>query len=283
MNMNFKTLIAIFGAAAILLSCGEPPVQEAIVGDASNGEALFQANCTVCHQADGKGKAGFAPSLNNIDFLAIADDHLIKQFILEGRAGTTMIPFKNNPDVANNINDLVVYMRSWSKDFPLYKEILLDKRWESDGDASNGEALFANYCAACHGDQGQGYSAKGSGTGIGNPAFLALVPDDYIKQTLLLGRAGTAMKPFDGAKGVANLSDEEMNDVVSFLRTKGEYIEVTATDSLSSSQTSEADFNILLDPYYLIVVVMLVFFAFVLFYIMIIVLQLKKMLIKDKG
>jgi len=283
--MNFKTLIILLVSAMIIWSCGEPPIQEPIVGDVAIGEAIFQSNCIACHQSDGKGKSGLAPSINNIDFLAIADDHLIKRFILEGRTGTTMIPFKNIPDVATNIDDLVAYMRSWSKDYALYKEIVIDKSWESQGDATNGSALFTTFCAACHGNDGQGYSAKGSGTGIGNPAFVSMVSDDYIKQTLLLGRAGTAMKPFDGAKGVASLSNAEMDDIVSFLRTKGEYkMEQVSSSSVSSSNSVSAttDMSMFTNPYFVIIMVMLVFFALLLIYMMFIIKRIKGLILEDE-
>lgn len=226
--MNYIKLIGIFGITAILFGCGEstdaPVKLDPIKGDIAKGAEIFKTNCTACHQQDGKGKAGFAPSINNIDFLAIADDHLVKRFILEGRPGTAMMAYKNNPAVADNVNDLVAYIRTWSEGFALYEELPLNREWKSGGDAGNGETLFANYCASCHGENGQGYSAGGSGTGIGNAAFLAIAPDDYIKQTILNGRAGTAMKSFDGAKGVAHLTDSDMDDVISFLRTKGEYV-----------------------------------------------------------
>ncbi len=221
--MNYKLYIGIALTATLLLNCSESKNSNLISGDVNNGKTLYETNCAACHQQDGKGKTGFAPSLNNIDFLAVADDHLIKRFILEGRAGTIMTPFKNNPNVAGNVDDIVAYMRSWSEDFDLYNETPIDYEWKSNGDAGKGEALYANYCAACHGDQGQGYFAGGSGTGIGNASFVSMVPDDYIKKTLLMGRVGTAMKSFDGAKGVANLTNIEMNDVIAFLRTKGEY------------------------------------------------------------
>ncbi|HJL69815.1 MAG TPA: c-type cytochrome, partial [Anaerolineales bacterium] len=38
------------------------------------GQALYQANCVFCHQADAIGKAGFAPSLTNSELLSMASD-----------------------------------------------------------------------------------------------------------------------------------------------------------------------------------------------------------------
>lgn len=222
----FKINIVSFFIALVLgltlSSCGSDDKKEIarnfIDGEKAKGSKIFDTYCTACHQQDGKGKIGFAPSINNIDFLALADDELLKKFVLEGRPGTTMIPFKNMPDVAKDINHLVAFMRSWEKDYELFKPVHVDEGWNSEGNVANGSSLFSTYCASCHGDKGIGYAAGGSGTGIGNAHFLKLVSDDYIKQTLILGRAGTAMQSFAGAKGIAHFTDSDMDDVVAYLR-----------------------------------------------------------------
>ncbi|MCB9426501.1 MAG: c-type cytochrome [Flavobacteriales bacterium] len=222
-HLSFIVVVAL---GLLITSCGKDKSRESynlvarklITGDVTKGEEIFKTNCTACHQADGKGKAGFAPNINNIDFLSIADDELVKQFILEGRAGTAMTAYKNMPHVADNINDLVAYIRSWEKNYELMEPVSLNHEWKSNGNAANGKELFKEFCAYCHGKHGEGYSSGGAGTGIGNPNFLRLVPDDYIKQTLIIGRNGTAMKSFAGAKGVAHLTDSDMNDIISYLR-----------------------------------------------------------------
>jgi len=281
--MNYKLYVGIALLMAILLSsCSEESTTKSvIIGDVSNGKTLFETNCAACHQKDGKGKTGFAPSLNNIDFLAIANDHLIKRFILEGRAGTTMASFKNNPNVAENVDDIVAYMRSWSKEFALYEQIPLDYEWKSNGDADNGKALFANYCAACHGAEGQGYFAGVPGTGIGNASFVSAVPDDYMKQTLLIGRVGTAMKSFDGAKGVANLTNNEMDDVVAFLRTKGAYNKLVATATTaeySEPATGSYTFSggLITIPYLLFIICITAFALITIIYALSVINKLQK-------
>ncbi len=277
--MNYKLYLGIALLATLLISCSEPDTPNLITGNASNGKTLFETNCVACHQKDGKGKTGFAPSLNNIDFLAVADDHLIKRFILEGRAGTTMASFKNNPNVAENVDDIVAYIRSWSEDFALYEQTPLDYQWKSDGDAENGKGLFANYCAACHGAEGQGYFAGVPGTGIGNASFVSMVPDDYIKQTLLTGRVGTAMKSFDGAKGVANLTNNEMNDVVAFLRTKGEYNQLVAEASSEPSTTGNYTYNsagLFAVPYLLLIICVTILALITIIYSLSVITKLQK-------
>jgi mono/diheme cytochrome c family protein len=230
LKKSISVVVLSFTLGLLVTSCGGDSAGEKstasvervyIKGDVAKGAEMFKTNCTACHQADGKGKAGFAPNINNIDFLSIADDALIKNFILEGRAGTSMMSYKNMPNVADNIDDLVAYMRSWEKEFELAKVTPVDAHWKSSGDAANGGKLFQEFCMYCHGADGEGYASGGAGTAIGNPAFLSLVSDDYIKQTLILGRNGTAMKSFAGAKGVAHMTDSDMDDVVKYLRELG--------------------------------------------------------------
>lgn len=182
------------------------------------GALAFSQNCVVCHQDGGVGKPGLAPSINNPDFLAIATDEVIKKTILEGRSGTTMIPFKSNPKVADKIDDIVAYIRYMENYYELFDRVNVDADLVIAGDVQKGEASFNTYCVSCHGPEGVGYSAGGSGTGIGQKGFLSEVPDDYIKQTIIRGRVRTPMKSFQTARGLAHLEDEEINNIVAYLR-----------------------------------------------------------------
>jgi len=79
-------------------------------GDARYGETIFNTNCSVCHQIGGEGKVGFAPSIRNRDFLAIASDIFIEQSIIKGRYGTTMFPI---PDLkGQRVMDIIAYLRA---------------------------------------------------------------------------------------------------------------------------------------------------------------------------
>jgi cytochrome c oxidase cbb3-type subunit 3 len=77
--------------------------------------------------------------------------------------------------------------------------------------AADGADLYAQNCAACHGDQGSG--------GIGVPLALAsvrgLVSDDYLRKTIRNGRPGRVMPAF------AALSDAEVDAIVEHLRSWG--------------------------------------------------------------
>jgi len=53
---------------------------------ASAGKAVYDQNCIFCHQADAIGKAGFAPSLTNQEFLQATSDKFLMATIRDGRA-----------------------------------------------------------------------------------------------------------------------------------------------------------------------------------------------------
>ena len=185
-------------------------------GDPVAGEAAYNINCMACHQPGGVGKPGFAPSIRNQDFLAIASDAFIKETVSKGRPGTSMI---GRPDLSDTvINDIIAYLRAVPMDTA--KHVAVDDSLKFHGDVAAGESKYANFCASCHGGNGEGYMAGLAGSAIGMKGFLSVASDDYILQTVKRGRVGTAMKPFVGAKGVANLSEEDVHDIIVYLRNK---------------------------------------------------------------
>jgi mono/diheme cytochrome c family protein len=198
---------------------GEAPAVAAApktTGDPEAGEAAFNINCMACHQPGGEGKPGFAPSIRNQDFLAIASDDFIKETVSKGRPGTAMI---GRPDLSDTVlNDIIAYLRALPT--KTYKPVEVDPTKTFHGDAGLGKDKFATYCASCHGQNGEGYVAGVPGPGIGLEGFLSIASDDYIFQTVKRGRVGTAMKPLIGAEGVANLSEEDVHDIIAHLRNK---------------------------------------------------------------
>ncbi len=77
--------------------------------------------------------------------------------------------------------------------------------------AADGAALYAQNCAACHGDQGSG--------GIGMPLAMAsangLMSDDYLRKTIRHGRPGRIMPAF------ASLADADVQAIVRHVQSWG--------------------------------------------------------------
>ena len=180
-----------------------------------SGKELFNENCAACHQDDAIGKPGIAPSLTNPELLAAASDKFLIETIKEGRANTGMPPFEHL--AADEINDIVAFLRDHTT-IP-NKSAEIDAQPEAHGDPRLGKLWFDNICSTCHGQHGDGYEAGGTGTAIGKAGFLNKVSDGFIRTTIKYGRSNTRMLGFSGADALANLSDQEIDDIIVYMRT----------------------------------------------------------------
>jgi len=179
------------------------------------GKHVFDQSCVFCHQADAIGKPGFAPSLSNKEFLSIASQKFLVDTIAEGRPGTGMPPFKYLGD--KKILAVVTYLRSLAT-LP-FRVKAVEKQKKAIGNWRKGKDQFNRICLGCHGPKGNGYSAGGTGTAIGKAGFLDKVSDGFIRTTIKEGRSGTRMLSFQGPQALADLSNEEIDDIISYLRT----------------------------------------------------------------
>lgn len=179
------------------------------------GEKIINQSCIYCHQADAIGKPGVAPSLTNKEFLSIASDKFLANTIREGRSGTGMPPFAHLGK--DKINSVIAYLRSKATLPSRAQEI--EKQAKSKGNAHQGKLLFTHICSGCHGETGDGYSAGGTGTAIGKAGFLNQASDGFIRTTIKEGRSNTRMRSFQGPAGLANLSNEEIDNIIAYLRT----------------------------------------------------------------
>ena len=182
---------------------------------ASAGKAVYEQNCIFCHQADAIGKAGFAPSLTNQEFLQVASDKFLMATIRDGRAGTGMPPFSHLG--RKDVEAIVSYLRSHAKFANISASI--DAQPRSQGDERLGRFWFDSICATCHGPNGDGYAAGGTGTAIGKASFLDKATDGFIRETIKKGRTNTRMIGYSGPEAMANLNDGDVDDIIAYLRT----------------------------------------------------------------
>ena len=178
------------------------------------GKELFAENCEACHQADAIGAPGVAPSLTNPELLSTASDKFFEATIRDGRVDTGMPPFAGLG--RTNVRAIVAYLRSHATGPSRAAEV--DAQVDAHGDPRLGKQWYDNICSTCHGVSGDGYEAGGTGTAIGLPGFLDKVSDGFIRETIKKGRANTRMRTFQGPQGLANLSDQEIDDVIVYLR-----------------------------------------------------------------
>jgi len=212
LSHNKVTVPLLGGILAVLFGAGQAAAANA--APMPKGEMLYNQNCSVCHQPDAIGKAGFAPSLANPEFLSVASDKFLMSTIRDGRVGTGMPPFSHLG--RDSIKAIMTYLRSHEK-MP-NKAAEVDAQPDAHGDPRLGKQWYDNICSTCHGMAGDGYMAGGTGTAIGKPGFLHKVSDGFIRTTVKNGRSNTRMLGFQGPTGLANLSDQEIDDIIVYLR-----------------------------------------------------------------
>lgn len=140
------------------------PIQEVIADEdlrkfaISSGAALFKVNCVQCHGSGAQGSRGF-PNLNDDSWLFGGTAEQIQQTIAHGvRAGTdgdTRLP----PDMPKFGIDNLLDGEQISQ---VTEYVLKVSGQENDQAlATAGEQIFAEQCASCHGDAGQGSQEQG--------------------------------------------------------------------------------------------------------------------------
>jgi cytochrome c oxidase cbb3-type subunit 3 len=183
---------------------------------APNGALLYGRNCASCHGARGDGGIGVPLALPSFQ-ASISNDYLRKT-IEQGRPGRIMPAFSSLS--RSEIDAIVQHIRTWNRGAVAQYDGQPVK-----GNALRGKQLFGQYCAACHGANGEG--AKGTGVTFSRPrdlpimapalhnaGFLASAPDAMIKATLMKGREGTPMQSFLKQ----GLTEKDIDDVVSHVR-----------------------------------------------------------------
>jgi mono/diheme cytochrome c family protein len=86
---------------------------------------------------------------------------------------------------------------------------------QSDGDPDNGATLYAEYCAACHGENGEGRTGREL-----NAAFAAIDVDEFLRQSITEGRPGTFMPTWGEDLG-GPLSEQDVDDIITYIETWG--------------------------------------------------------------
>jgi len=184
--------------------------------DAERGRALYAFHCAACHGPEGQGRVrGNATQLSNQDFLALTSDEFLRATIARGRRGTEMRGWAREaggPLNRADIEDLVAFLRTWQRNIPKPAIPPVGR-----GDPTRGQRLYEAACANCHGWEGRG--DLGMGPAVTNPDLLAAADDAFLWATIAYGRRDTPMFPsLSGLDGVRQFSEQEINDLVAYLR-----------------------------------------------------------------
>jgi cbb3-type cytochrome c oxidase subunit III len=101
------------------------------------------------------------------------------------------------------------------------KDRILAERFNEREFATDGQALYGTYCAACHGPRGEGMRFPGATAfpAIANPDFLSIASDDFLRATVRQGRPGRRMPAWGEKEG--GLRPREVDAVVAHVRRLG--------------------------------------------------------------
>jgi len=205
---------------------GEPryEVTKSPAGNADVGDTVFIQSCSGCHGVNGEGLSG--PALSSPEFLAYASDGFLLGTMSLGRDGTEMRPVRRSPQsivdlTVEQLEDVLARLRAWEQDPP---DAELAHRFVVPWNLARGERLYASNCAGCHGVDGRAELDEPGQTSawapaLNNQGFLASATDGFLQATIINGRVDTAMRAFgQGSQGLVDLSDDDVNDIVSFIR-----------------------------------------------------------------
>lgn len=198
----------------------EPP-------DLALGAALFSENCTACHGPRGEGNgelvtAGQIPAPPDFTDPETASPLTPSEWfgiITQGRIENMMPPWR---DALSENERWAVAMYTYTLAY-------------SAGDLAEGETLYAEACAECHGPNGQGDGERADEVSrpiadLTDPIEMTALSDAALLNIITEGQ-GEQMPAF-----ADDLTDEQRRDVVRYLRS----LSLANTSSMGGAPAAEA-------------------------------------------
>lgn len=222
----FLVVLIILGLA---MGCdrlpGKPTLEERWMPttEVTDFSQLYALNCSGCHGAD--GRLGAARPLNDPLYLALMSNESLREMIAQGVPGTAAPAFAQRiggPLTDKQIDILIEGMRSrWGATesfknvaLPPYSSRNASAKGSVPGDPQRGAVAYQTYCAQCHGKDGSGGPKGGS---VINPAYLALISDQALRTTVIVGRSDLGMPDWRAYIPGQPMSAQEISDVVAWL------------------------------------------------------------------
>jgi mono/diheme cytochrome c family protein len=232
----FCAMAFAFAIGCALAGCGSAPgkpgpgPEVGRPGDELDFATLFKDNCAGCH--GDRGKDGASIMLANPAYIAFAKDNL-RDVIAKGRKGTLMPAFaksaggmltdKQVDALANGI------VQRWGDAKSLGGQTPPPYAAKLHGDATRGLAAYGEFCARCHGANGEGGAPNAKfdpgRSGSAKPgslvdgSYLALFSDQYLRDVTIAGRPDQGM-PDWRTDGSQPMTDQQVTDIVAWLASK---------------------------------------------------------------
>ncbi len=176
---------------------------------------LYRDNCAACHGAD--GRLGASRPLNDPLYLAVVPRSRLRQVIANGVPGTLQPAFAQSAGgtlTDGQIDALVDgLLERWGGAKPL-KLAELPSYAAPPGNAARGKTVYAATCAGCHGADGK---SGQNGGAITDASYLSLVSDQYLRTTVIAGRADLGMPDWRGYTPGQPLTGQQISNVVAWL------------------------------------------------------------------
>ncbi|RJP23902.1 MAG: hypothetical protein C4520_05525 [Candidatus Abyssobacteria bacterium SURF_5] len=166
------------------------------------GKAIYRESCAVCHDSN----TAIGPDLSNEVFLQTADTKFLYHMLTQGREDTAM---GSRPELnAQELASLIDYIESLRSG----KKAKLPVLPPADS-IMDGQAVFAESCAPCHAERGEGKYA----VNIVNPSLLEAASDDYLGAAVRLGRC---IQPKDapGQLSAPEVTDQQLSNAITYIR-----------------------------------------------------------------
>lgn len=195
--------------ALVLSGCAQGFEAPPLTADETAAAAAdYQRYCALCHGAERQGYANDqAPSLRSKSLFGTGFPEVHLFTVAYGRRGTPMAGFFN--EIGGPLDNPQIYrLIRWLEEQVDVESVDLSPE-PLAGDPERGRAVFAERCAICHGEHGEGKV----GPAIANPGMLSITPDAFLKYAIFNGRDGTEMQAWNGV-----LPPSDIDAVVAFLR-----------------------------------------------------------------
>jgi mono/diheme cytochrome c family protein/rhodanese-related sulfurtransferase len=197
--------------------------------------ALYTQYCALCHGENREGYAAdHAPSLRSHSLLATSKyTNFMRYTIQFGRANSAMAGYLDTQGGPMEYIEIELLL-NWLYETAEVEEPIKLSRDPVLGDIELGASLYAQNCALCHGEKGEGVSAPA----LANPMLLATASDHFLRYAISEGRDGTPMVAFKD-----QFSEEEIDGLTAFLRSRASGWDIPKPDTVKVPTPDEYVLN----------------------------------------